>query len=165
MNTELMFSSKSDERETPKDLYDELNTKYNFVLDAAATKENALCPLFFTKEDDALVKDWSPLLSNSCSSPSYWNIWLNPPYSQLGVWIEKAYNEAKKGCIVVMLIPARTDTRAFHQYIYPYSGIEYERPAEGVQAYLRFLKGRLRFSGSKNSAPFSSMLVTFSNSL
>lgn len=155
MNTEVMFSSKSDEWETPQSLFQELNAQYGFVLDAAATKENALCASFLTKEDDGLFQDWS----------YYKTIWLNPPYSKLGMWIEKAYNEAKKGCTVVMLIPARTDTRAFHQYIYPYSGIEWERPAEGIQAHLRFLKGRLRFSGSKNSAPFPSMIVSLRNNL
>ena len=107
------YSSKSDEWQTPKDLFDEYNKIYNFQLDAAATKENALCKNYFTKEDDALKQDWS----------KYKNIWLNPPYSDISSFIKKSYEESLKGNNIVLLIPARTDISAFHDFIVPFSGI------------------------------------------
>jgi len=77
------------------------------------------------------------------------NVFCNPPYGrELGKWVEKAYNESRKGACVVMLIPARTDTRWFHDFILG-------------RAEIRFLRGRLKFGGSKNSAPFPSMVVVF----
>lgn len=76
-------------------------------------------------------------------------VFCNPPYGrELPKWIKKAHDEAEKGALVVMLIPARTDTRAFHDYIYH-------------QAEIRFLRGRIRFVGSKWNAPFPSMVVIF----
>jgi site-specific DNA-methyltransferase (adenine-specific) len=81
-------------------------------------------------------------------------VFCNPPYGrELPKWVEKAYNESKKpGTTEVMLIPARTDTRYFHDYIYH-------------KAEIRFIKGRLKFGGSKNSAPFPSMVVIYSQTI
>lgn len=130
--------TSSDEWETPKDLFEKLNKQYNFHLDLCATHENHKCEKYYTKEQDGLKQEWAGVC------------WCNPPYSNVKAWVKKAYNEAQKGTVIVMLIPARTDTRWFHEYIYQMYGVEVE-----------FLKGRLKFSGSKWNAPFPSMIVTF----
>ena len=139
MDKKLMFSSKSNEWETPQWLFDKLNNRYNFTLDAAATKDNAKCKKFYTKEDNALSKSWQGE-----------TVFLNPPYGrEIKDWVEKAHKENKKGnCKVVMLIPARTDTIYWHNYIFGKADIE-------------FLKGRLKFSNHKNPAPFPSAVVIY----
>ena len=131
-----LFSSDSDEWRTPKDLFNELNKKFKFECDVAATNDNRLCEWHYSKLNNGLENNWHT--SN----------WCNPPYSQLAKWIAKADLEAEKGNLTVMLIPARTDTKAFHAHIYK-------------KWHVQFLKGRLKFSDSKNSAPFPSMLVYF----
>lgn len=141
MGIDVMFSSKTDQWSTPQDLFDELNEEFRFTLDPCADETNHKCDLYFTKEDDGLSQPW-------CGN----TVFCNPPYGrEIGKWVEKAWfvNYACGDC-VVMLIPARTDTRWFHEYIYnnPY-------------AEVRFLKGRLKFGDSKNSAPFPSMVVVF----
>ena len=137
MNTELMFSSKTDLWETPKDLFDKLNKEFHFALDVCATPENAKCEEFYTKEQDGLKQPWKG------------TVWCNPPYGrQIGEWVRRAFLASVSGSTVVMLLPARTDTRWFHEYIYG-------------KAEIRFIRGRLKFGGSKNSAPFPSMVVVF----
>ena len=137
MNTELMFSSKTDLWETPQDLFDKLNNEFHFTLDVCATPENAKCEEFYTKEQDGLKQPWKG------------TVWCNPPYGrQIGEWVRKAFLASVSGSTVVMLLPARTDTRWFHEYIYG-------------KAEIRFIRGRLKFGGSKNSAPFPSMVVVF----
>lgn len=132
-----LFSSNSDEWETPQDLFDKLNDEFHFTLDACATTENHKCQRYYTKETNGLSKDWQ----GEC-------VWVNPPYSKISAWTEKCYREgAKDNTIVVMLIPSRTDTKYFHNYIYH-------------RAEIRFIKGRLKFS-NKGSAPFPSMVVIF----
>ena len=135
----VMYSSKKDDWETPQDLFDALNKKYNFDLDPAATVENAKCKEFFTKKENGLLQNWG----GRC-------VFCNPPYGrQIGKWVEKGFIESKRAnTTVVMLLPARTDTRWFHDYIYKKAEIE-------------FIKGRLKFGESKNSAPFPSMIVIF----
>ncbi len=116
MNKELHFSSKSEEWYTPQDLFDRLDSIYHFTLDAAASEENSKCEHYYTKEDDALNKPWQG------------TVWLNPPYGRgIGEWIKKAYQSASEGATVVCLLPARTDTAAFHRYILPFSGINSSR--------------------------------------
>ena len=141
-----MMSSKSDEWETPQDLFDELDEEFGFQLDPCATEENAKCPLYWIKEQDGLKRSWT-----------VWSpVFMNPPYGrQIGKWVKKAYEESQEGT-VVCLLPARTDTRWFHDYIWDR---ERHCPQEGVE--VRFLKGRLKFGGAKNSAPFPSMIVVF----
>lgn len=134
----VLFSSNSDEWSTPQDLFDELDAEFHFTLDPCATKQNAKCKKLYTAEDDGLEKSWG-----GCS------VFVNPPYSKIGQWVLKCYYEAQNdNTVVVMLIPARTDTRWFHDYIYH-------------RAEVRFIKGRLKFGDSKNSAPFPSMIVIF----
>lgn len=140
MNTKAMFSSQSDEWETPQWLFDELNEEFNFTLDPCANAQNAKCPKFYTKEDDGLSKSWAGE-----------TVFMNPPYGrEISRWVKKAYEEWRNnGTTVVCLLPARTDTRWFHEYVLPY-------------AEIRFLKGRLKFGNAKNSAPFPSMIAIFS---
>ena len=132
------FSSKSNEWYTPQYLFDELNEKYQFTLDPCASHENAKCDKYFTIEDDGLTKDWSKDI-----------VFMNPPYGRnIKHWIKKAYEESVKGATVVCLIPARTDTTYWHDYIFN-------------NAYnIKFLKGRIKF-GAVNSAPFPSAIVVF----
>ena len=139
MNTELMFSSKTDLWETPKDLFDKLNKEFHFALDVCATPENAKCEEFYTKEQDGLKQPWKG------------TVWCNPPYGrQIGEWVRRAFLASVSGSTVVMLLPARTDTKWFHDYIYERNNVE-----------IRFIRGRLKFGGNKNSAPFPSMVVVF----
>tara|TARA_Y100000034_G_C6869777_1_gene396893 strand:+ start:1057 stop:1557 length:501 start_codon:yes stop_codon:yes gene_type:complete len=134
------FSSGSDEWETPQDFFDMLERRFGkFELDPCCTKENAKCGLFFTKEDDGLTSHWE----------DYERIFVNPPYSKVSDWVKKCVEEATDERLVVMLVPARTDTKWFHEHVMPNA------------TEVLFVKGRLKFSGSKNSAPFPSMVVVF----
>lgn len=135
--TNVHFSHKSNEWETPQQLFDELDREFDFELDPCATKDNAKCTLFFDKELDGLEMPWDE-----------WRVFCNPPYGrQIGKWIKKG---SESTGLVVMLLPARTDTSWFHDYILG-------------KGEVRFLRGRLKFGGSKNSAPFPSMIVIFNN--
>ena len=130
------FSSKSNEWSTPQDFYDQLDKEFHFSLDVAADAGNAKCARYYTQADDGLAQSWDNT-----------TVFCNPPYGrEIGKWVKKA--SQAQGGVVVMLIPARTDTKYFHEYIYK-------------KAEIRFLKGRLKFGGSKNSAPFPSMVVVF----
>lgn len=137
MNTNVMFSSKSDLWETPQDLFDKLDAEFRFTLDVCALPENAKCPKYYTPEQDGLSQPWTGV------------VWCNPPYGRdVGAWVRKAAQSALEGATVVMLLPARTDTAWYQDYIDPFV-----RP--------RFIRGRLKFGGAKNSAPFPSMVVAF----
>lgn len=134
MKKDLFFSSKSDEWSTPQDFFDTLDSEFHFDLDVCALPENAKCPNYYTPEDNGLVQPWAG------------TIWCNPPYGrEIGKWVEKAANS---GTTVVMLLPARTDTKWFHDWIYG-------------KAEVRFVRGRLKFGGCPNAAPFPSMVVIF----
>lgn len=166
MNTEVMFSSKTDEWETPQWLFDKLQEQYGeFTLDVCATRDNKKCRDFYSRELDGLKHSWQ---GEIC--------WMNPPYGdpeypckpnckkkcckergyhnqeyKPGIidWVKKADEEAQKGeCVVFALLPARTDTKWFHDHIYK-------------KYAFSFIKGRLKFGGCKNSAPFPSMVVIF----
>lgn len=141
MNTDVMFSSRTDQWETPQDLFDELNNEFGFTLDPCADDNNHKCKKYFTKEIDGLSQCWKGE-----------SVFCNPPYGRgVGSWVRKCYLHGKvENGIAVMLIPARTDTRWFHEYIYNKKNVE-----------VRFLKGRLKFGESKNYAPFPSMVVIF----
>lgn len=136
MNQKVMFSSKSELWETPQEFFDELNREFGFQTDVCASPENAKCEAFYTQEQDGLSQERTGIC------------WCNPPYGrQIGKWVGKA---AESEAVVVMLLPARTDTKWFHDYILP-------------KAEIRFIKGRLKFGESKNSAPFPSMICIFRN--
>ena len=141
INTEVMFSSKSDEWETPQELFDELNKEFRFTLDPCANEQNHKCEKYYTRETDGLSQCWKGE-----------NVFCNPPYGrEIGSWVKRCYLHSRVGeGIAVMLIPARTDTRWFHEFIYNKENVE-----------VRFLKGRLKFGNVNNSAPFPSMIVVF----
>ena len=143
MNKALLSSNKMDWC-TPQDFFDELNQEFHFVLDAAATDKTAKCSEYFTPETDGLSQSWN--IGGV--------VFCNPPYGrEIGKWVQKAYKEHLSGVSpIVLLIPARTDTRYFHEYIYGKSEI-------------RFIRGRLRFTdddgNASDPAPFPSMLVIY----
>jgi len=124
----VMFSSASDHWSTPKDVYDALNEEFHFDFDP--------CPIHSGVE--GIGASWGR--SN----------FVNPPYSNIKIWVEECYRHWKLGDTVVMLIPSRTDTRWWHDYVMKATEI-------------RFIKGRLKFGNSKNSAPFPSCLVIFTH--
>lgn len=139
----VLHSSASTEWSTPQDLFDQIDDEFLFDLDAAASKENSKCSFFFTKEQDALTRSWATV-----------RVWLNPPYGRgLIDWIRKAKLETSEiggARVVVMLVPARTDTKWWSL-------------AMSARPEVRFLSGRLKFGGSKNSAPFPSAILIFRN--
>lgn len=136
MDTNLMFSSKTDLWATPQDTFDKLNEEFFFTLDVCASIENAKCKRYFTKEDDGLTKKWDGVC------------WMNPPYGrEIIKWMEKAYNSSLMGTTVVCLVPARTDTKWWHEY--------------AMKGEYRLIRGRLKFGGHKNPAPFPSAIVVF----
>lgn len=131
-----MFTSKTDQWATPQDFFDKLNEEFGFTLDVCALPENAKCSAFFSPQIDGLKQDWLGVC------------WCNPPYGRgIGAWIKKA-SEAK--ATVVCLVPARTDTAWWH---------DYAMKADDI----RFIRGRLKFGGSKNSAPFPSAVLVYRN--
>ena len=142
-----LFSSNKQDWCTPQQLYDELNREFNFVADVAATEENKKAPFCYTPETDGLNNTWN--FKGGA-------VFCNPPYgTELKKWVKKAYEEYQNGATVVMLIPARTDTSYFHDYIYH-------------KAEIRFLRGRLKFTDEKGiegktTAPFPSMVVIWRN--
>lgn len=155
MNNELMFSSKYDAWATPQDFFDKINSIYSFDIDVCAEPDTAKCSHYFTKEMNALEIDWKAEGDRFFdASPT---CFMNPPYGrQIGVFIKKAYEESLKGCEVVCLLPARTDTKWFHEYC--------------KKGEIEFIKGRLKFGtpayweskGKKpEAAPFPSMVVVF----
>lgn len=138
MNTSVHFSSATDLWSTPQDFYDKLDAEFGFTLDPCATDDNAKCDRYFTAEDDGLLQSWDNEI-----------VFMNPPYGRvIGHWVKKA-SEAKS--TVVCLVPARTDTQWWHDYVI------------GGGAEIRFIKGRLKFGGQKNSAPFPSAVVIYRN--
>lgn len=144
MNTatrELMFSSAKAEWATPQDFYDQLDAEFEFTLDAAADSTNHKGYYWYGPDHplasyrDAFTRPWEG------------RVWCNPPYGRgIGAWVRKGYEESLGGATVVMLLPARTDTRWFHDYC--------------VKGDIRFIKGRLKFGGA-DAAPFPSMVVIF----
>lgn len=143
MNAALL-SSKNMCWCTPQDFYDKLNEEFHFVLDPAATKKTAKCAKFYTPETDGLSQTWD------CGGA----VFCNPPYGRtINKWVKKAYEEARGGGFpIVLLIPARTDTSYFHDYIYG-------------KAEIRFIRGRLKFTdedgNTADAAPFPSMVVIY----
>lgn len=129
-----LFSSKSDEWETPQSLFDALSVEFRFTLDVCASVDNAKCARFFTKSDDGLSQSWADEV-----------VFMNPPYSKVAFWMRKAYESTRVGATVVCLVPSRTDTRWWHDY--------------AMKGEIRMLRGRIRFVGAHSSAPFPSAVV------
>lgn len=122
-----------------QEFFDELNGEFHFTLDPAANEANHKCETFFTKEQNGLTCQWGGH-----------TVFCNPPYGrEIGKWVQKAWEEHKtNGNTVVMLLPAQTDTRWFHEFIYG-------------KAEIRFVRGRLKFGNATNSAQFPSMVVVW----
>lgn len=144
-NQGVALSSKKDDWETPQVLFDELNNKYHFTWDLAATALNYKVSNYFTPAEDSLKQDWSKLSGN---------LFLNPPYGRdLKFWVKKAYESqcGRNGGVIVLIIPARTDTSYWHDFIFH-------------KAEIKFLRGRLKFEvngKALNSAPFGSAIVVY----
>lgn len=137
MNRDLMFSSNKSDWTTPRGLFESLDNEFHFTVDLCADSKNHLCDKYYSKENDGMTADISGEV-----------VFCNPPYGrkQTAAWIKRCATANAR--TIVMLIPARTDTNAFHDYIYG-------------KAEIRFLRGRLCFSEAKNPAPFPSMVVIF----
>src|SRR5260370_41045589 len=134
-----MFSSATDLWSTPVDTFKRLDDEFRFDLDVCATTENAKCVNYFTEGDDGLTQQWEGIC------------WMNPPYGrEIGKWVMKAYESSLLVSMVVCLLPARTDTSWWHNYC--------------MKGEIRFIRGRLKFGGAKNSAPFPSVIVIFDRS-
>lgn len=136
-----MFSSKTDDWATPQDFFDKLDLEFQFTLDPCADLHNHQCARYYNREQDGLIHDWGGK-----------RVFCNPPYGkEIAKWVQKSFEESrKKNTLVVMLIPARTDTKYFHDFIYG-------------KAEIRFIRGRLKFGNAKTAAPFPSMVVIFRN--
>jgi phage N-6-adenine-methyltransferase len=138
MVSKVLFTSATDEWPTPQSLFDSLDRLFHFSLDPCATPENAKCKKYFTKEIDGLKQDWRGLV-----------VFCNPPYGrEVGKWTRKAYEASQAGALVVLLIPARTDTAWFHTWVQ-------------YKAEVHFLRGRLTFGDAEHSAPFPSLIAIY----
>lgn len=130
------YSNKTVMWETPQDFFDQYNAEFGFTLDVCATAENTKCAMFFSPQEDGLKQLWIGVC------------WMNPPYGRtIGAWMRKAYESSLSGATVVCLVPARTDTKWWHDF--------------AMKGEIRFIKGRLKFSGNKRNAPFPNAVVIF----
>lgn len=137
MKNQALFTSNTDMWATPQDVFDKLNSIFSFETDVCAIPENAKCEHYYTPEMDGLAQEWRGVC------------WMNPPYGRgIGEWIKKAYESSQAGATVVCLLPARVDTRWWHDYC-------------AGAAEIHFVKGRLKFGSAKDSAPFPSAIVVF----
>lgn len=133
-----MEQAKTVEWETPQKLFDDLNKQFNFTVDVAASDTNFKVKKYYTEQIDGLSQSWKDEI-----------VWCNPPYGkQIADWVKKASDEVVNNCTTVLLIPARTDVKWFHEYVYN-------------KAEIIFIKGRLKFGNSNTAAPFPNMLVIF----
>jgi phage N-6-adenine-methyltransferase len=129
------YSSNRDDWATPWHIFNHYDRLFHFTLDVAASKSNAKCQRFFTKQVDGLKQKWT----GTC--------WLNPAFSDIEKWCKKAYESAKAGATVVALLPVRTDTRWFHDHV--------------SHGHVKLLQGRITFVDADGPAPFPSMVVVW----
>lgn len=133
-----LFSSSTGEWSTDRAFFAKLNRRYRFTLDPCATAENALCPLYFTKEQDGLRQDWGTH-----------RVFCNPPYGRaIGAWARKSFEASQQGALVVLYVPSRTCTHWFHEWV-------------AGKADVTFLRGRQRFGDANSTAPFPSLLAVY----
>ena len=138
MITSGMMSSNTPEWATPQSFFDALNREFSFTLDPCSTHENAKCEKHYTKEQDGLAQDWTGE-----------TVFCNPPYGRgICEWCKKCYEHSQNGGTAVLLVPSRTDTKWFHEWVYG-------------KAELRFIKGRLHFNENKEGAPFPSLIAVY----
>lgn len=133
-----LLSSVTDEWATPRDLFARLNARWRFELDPCATQENAVCERYFTRAENGLLQRWQG------------RVFVNPPYGrEIGRWVQKAALESRNpDTVVVALLPARTDTRWWGDWVAPF-------------ARVTFIRGRLKFGGARSGAPFPSALAVY----
>ena len=131
------FESKRQDWETPDSIFIPLQDEFAFTLDVCATNNNKKCNRYFSMEDDGLIQKWDGIC------------WMNPPFGEQGKWVKKAYQESQNGCIVVCLLPARTNTNWWHEYV--------------MNGEIRFIKGRPKFKGAKCGLPQPLVIVIFSH--
>ena len=132
-----IMPAATDDWSTPQATFDALNREFSFTLDPCASATNYKCPRYFTKADNGLVQDWGTS-----------SVFCNPPYGRgIADWMAKADEASRLGATVVMLVPARTDTRWFHKF--------------AITREVRFLQGRLKFGNATHAAPFGCILVVF----
>lgn len=134
--TALLQQPETDVWATPQWLFDALNKEFGFTLDPCSDGTNAKCPKFYTPRENGLLRDWGTE-----------TVFMNPPYSEVDEWMRKAYGAAQEGATVVCLVPARTDTRWWHEYV--------------MKGEVRLIRGRLKFGNAENSAPFPSAIAVF----
>jgi site-specific DNA-methyltransferase (adenine-specific) len=132
------YSSRTDEWYTPQSFFTQMVKMFGpFDLDVCATPDNAKCDRFFTRKQDGLSQSWAPS-----------RVWMNPPYGRaISEWMRKAWDESQRGAFVVCLVPARTDTAWWHDY--------------AAKGQVHLIRGRLKFGGQTNSAPFPSAIIIF----
>jgi phage N-6-adenine-methyltransferase len=137
-NMKVHYASEKQTWETPQDFFDLMDSEFHFDVDVCAEDETAKCNIYYTVDDDGLSKEWNSIC------------WMNPPYGrEIGKWMKKAYESAEySGATVVCLVPARTDTKWWHNYAMKANEV-------------RFIRGRLRFGNATASAPFPSAVVVF----
>jgi phage N-6-adenine-methyltransferase len=136
--TSGLFTSRTEEWETPRYVFESLDAEFHFQVDVCATSENAKCKVYFDKQVDGLEREWSPF-----------RCWMNPPYGKnISKWMKKAYEESQRGALVVCLVPCRTDTRWWHDWAMK-------------AAEIRLVSGRISFGDKKQSAPFPSCVVIY----
>jgi phage N-6-adenine-methyltransferase len=149
MSMAVHYSSATNEWATPQELFDRLDAEFNFTLDPCATPENAKCQKFYTKEQDGLSRCW-------CNEI----VFMNPPYRrEIGKWMAKAYESAQRGATVVCLIPSRTDTAYWHDYVWDSDRNCFRH----LVAQVRFIQRRLRFSEGTIDAPFPSVIIVLTS--
>lgn len=133
-------NGKNNEWETPPKLFAKLNKEFHFTLDPCCSVRTAKCKKFFTIKENGLRQDWAGEV-----------VFMNPPYGgQTERWLLKALRESRKGAVVVCLIFSSTDRSYWHNIIFPFA------------SQVRFLNGRIKFSGAKTSAAFGSAIIVFS---
>lgn len=146
----ILGSAKTDDWGTLPEVFAPLNKEFNFTLDACADVTNHKCDLYFTKEDNALVQRWAPH-----------RVYVNPPFSLNYDFVRKGHEEAQAGALVVFLIPARVQTKWFHEFCWDN---RLHKPRPGVE--IRFIKGRVPYIGTAaGGAPFPVMVLVFNPGL
>lgn len=134
--------NERDRWQTPIEIFNALDLEFGFWLDAAASESNALCAHYLTESDDSLNSEW----------PSYGAIWCNPPYSDIGPWVEKASEQCmEQKQPIVMLLPADISTGWFSSAL------------ESADELRMITGGRIQFvpvsdTGKRQSNPKGSVL-------
>jgi len=133
------FNTGKQTWETPDEIFEPLDKEFGFTLDVCANSDNTKCKEFIPEEIDGLKTRWASFPKQIC--------WMNPPFGEQGKWVKKAYEESQQGCVVVCLLPARTNTNWWHDYV--------------MQNEVRFIKGRPKFKGAKHGLPQPLAIVIF----